>query len=542
MKIIFSILFVFITHCVSSQEQQVITLHSLLNEMVDVNAVAKWAQPEYTMSQASSYDRHSISPDLPGWFANDDNNHFIRTEQKPGHTEYVMMDANGPGAVVRFWLTMQSGEGRLRIYFDNEEKASIQIEAYDLMKAGFDVGKALLSYHRPEMKRGNTMYLPLPYQSHCKITFERTDTLSNNSPHYYQVNYRTYPKDTRVKTFTMNDLIAEKSTLDSVETELWKPTLNNNYKELKLEKSIASNKTEAVDLPKGSAAIRLLTLKLSTPKKEELMKAWSLLVLKIEFDDQQTVWCPLGDFAGSGFGGQPIKSWYREVDEEGKVTSRWVMPYKNNAQISIVNKAPFNVGVEMSVKTGDWKWDSQSMYFHADYKYEQNVKDAAASNVRNVPPKDTLNPIEWNFITIQGKGIYLGNTLSLYNNMDLWYGEGDAKVWVDNEKFPSEFGTGLEDYYNTSWAPVVIFQTPFANAPRADNQSSHGYNTFTRTRNLDGVPFKKSFKYNLEMLSWKGGTIDVSATTYWYGLPGASCITGRQTGEPSLPFPTLEKK
>jgi hypothetical protein len=320
MKIVFLILFIFVVHCVSSQDQHTISLKSLLKEMVDMSSVARWAQPEYTMSQASSYDRHSVSPDLPGWFANDDNNQFIRREQKPGHTEYVMMDANGPGAIVRFWLTMQSGEGRLRIYFDNEEKASIQIEAYDLMKAGFNVGKALLSYHRPEMKRGNTMYLPLPYQSHCKITYEYTDALANKSPHYYQVNYRTYPKGTVVKTFTMNDLIVEKSTLDRVEAELWNPALNNNYKELKLEKSIASNKTEVVDLPEGSAAIRLLTLKLTTATKQDLSKAWSLVVLKMEFDGRETVWCPLGDFAGSGFGGQLIKSWYREMDEDGKVT------------------------------------------------------------------------------------------------------------------------------------------------------------------------------------------------------------------------------
>jgi hypothetical protein len=105
--------------------------------------------------------------------------------------------------------------------------------------------------------------------------------------------------------------------------------------------------------------------------------------------------------------------------------------------------------------------------------------------------------------------------------MNAWYGEGDAKAYVDNETFPSEFGTGLEDYYNTSWAPVVLYQTPFANAPRADNPSSFGHNAFTRTRNLDGIPFNTSFSYDMEMLSWTGGTIDASATTYWYGFKGA---------------------
>jgi len=137
MKIIFAILFTLSTLSLSSQNKQVITLNSLLNEMVDANAVAGWGEPEYTLHQASSYDRLSVSSDLPGWCANNDQNQFLREERKSGHTEFVVVDTDGPEAIVRFWLTMQSNQGRLRIYFDKEEKASIQIEAYDIRKAGF---------------------------------------------------------------------------------------------------------------------------------------------------------------------------------------------------------------------------------------------------------------------------------------------------------------------------------------------------------------------------------------------------------------------
>lgn len=34
-----------------------------------------------------------------------------------------------------------------------------------------------------------------------------------------------------------------------------------------------------------------------------------------------------------------------------------------------------------------------------------------------------------------------------------------------NDTFPSFMGTGTEDYYNCSWAPVVPFATPFGRAP-----------------------------------------------------------------------------
>ena len=90
--------------------------------------------------------------------------------------------------------------------------------------------------------------------------------------------------------------------------------------------------------------------------------------------------------------------------------------------------------------------------------------------------------------------------------------EKGMKIWVDDDVFPSHFGTGTEDYYNSSWAPVVIFQTPFGGAPRADQASSHGYNTFFRTRNLDGIPFSSLLRFDIELLSWVRGTVDYATT------------------------------
>lgn len=76
-------------------------------------------------------------------------------------------------------------------------------------------------------------------------------------------------------------------------------------------------------------------------------------------------------------------------------------------------------------------------------------------------------------------GLYRGDLLALFNHSRTWYGEGDEKIRVDGESFPSHFGTGVEDYYNGSWAPVVPFHTPFGGAPRADLANSQGYNSFS---------------------------------------------------------------
>lgn len=509
----------------SSMAQPVVTVKTLLEEMTNVQVSARWPNPNFFAKQASSYDRRSVSPEKPGWFANNDFNQFIRKERKLQHVEYVMIDVDGPAAITRFWLTTLFKKGVLRFYFDNEKKPSLKIPAYDLMKGNLNLDATLLiphSSYTPDGKGGNTLYLAFPYQRHCKITFEFIDSTTVNSPHYYQINYRTYPKGTRIETFTNGNLSKYKAAINEAEKLLKKPPLDESGEIISKKNFIKGNSKVSFELPKGSAAIHLMKLKIKTANKEELDKAFSSTIIKIEFDGKETVWCPLGDFIGSGYGKNEVKSWYRNLSNNGLLVSRWVMPYQKTAKISIINKADFSLNTDVEVTIHHWNWDDRSMYFHTSYRHEKNVKDVKGDyEVNKIALKDSAGPIDWNLITIKGKGIYMGNTLSINNHMHAWYGEGDAKVWVDNDKFPSEFGTGLEDYYNTSWAPVVLYQTPFANATRADNEDSYGYNTFTRTRNLDRIPFNDSFTYNLGMISWIGGTIDCAATVYWYGFLGA---------------------
>ena len=127
--------------------QTTISVKTLLDEMTDAATVASWPAPAFVEKQSSSYDRKSVAADKPGWFANGDANQFIRQEEKNGHTEHVMMDAAGPGAVVRFWLTTVVKPGKLRFYFDNEPNASVEIPAYDLLRSDFNLGPALLNPH-----------------------------------------------------------------------------------------------------------------------------------------------------------------------------------------------------------------------------------------------------------------------------------------------------------------------------------------------------------------------------------------------------------
>lgn len=518
-KYLFTAFFLVVSSTCFAQSE--VNLSSLLKEMISYDKAAQWPEPYYTEKQASSYDRRSVSPDKEGWFANDDRTQYIRTDTINGRKELVMMDVDGPGTIVRFWLTTFKRAGTIRVYFDGSKTAALTVPAFDLMKSGLDLGNALLTPHssyEPKEKGGSNLYLPMPYAKHCKVTWEEGE--KQFEPRYYQINYRTYKPGTKVKTFTMAQLKALKPLADAVNKQLLNPVTASVGKKAAFYGDVPPKKDVVLALPAGSAAIKSLVIKIDTNGLKDYGQTLRSAILNITFDGEKTVSCPLGDFGGSGFGGKPLASWYRTITADGTITSRWVMPYRRNAVITLSNKSGEALKVSITAVTGKWAWNANSMYFHTDWKSEANVP---------IKKTEQDKPIDWDFNTITGKGVFMGDALAVFNHMKVWYGEGDQKLWADGATFPDEFGTGTEDYYNTSWAPVVLYQTPFANAPRADNASSYGHNTFTRTRNLDRFTFSRSFRINLEMLGWENGAADFAVTTYWYGLPGAkSSVAGKK--------------
>jgi hypothetical protein len=502
-----------------------VTLDSLLQEMVDAESVARWPQPECTCKQASSYDRATVAPDKPGWFANNDQNQFIRIETNGGRTEKVMLDVDGPGCLVRFWLTTdRNKKGTLRIYLDEAPEPALAFPAYDLLSGDLKLGPPLVQPHpgyRPDSNGGNTMYLPIPYARHCKVTWEE----AGHSARYYQINYRTYPPAAAVQTFTRTALEAARPRIGRVNKALATPPDEPAGQTAVIEKELAAGADSALNLPAGPAAVRRLELRAPVSKLASAERALRSLVLRMDCDGEATIWCPVGDFFGSGVGLNAVQSWYRTVLADGALVCRWVMPYQKNARIALANLGEQPIPVSLRAIVGPWAWDERSMHFHAVWRYEAGLK---------TPPHR-----DWNYVQVAGRGVSVGDTLALYNPIATWYGEGDEKIWVDGESFPSHVGTGTEDYYNFSYAPQPVHQTPFSGEPRLDQGMTQGHSTVTRTRNLDGIPFRRSFQFDLELISWKPTTLTYAATTYWYAFPGATSNVSPQPLEAALPIPTL---
>ena len=256
------------------------------------------------------------------------------------------------------------------------------------------------------------------------------------------------------------------------------------------------------------------------PQGQDLLRS---TIVKMAFDGEETVWCPMGDFFGSGAGLNEMYSWYRMVWWCGRMDSTWIMPYKDSARITIANLGKEKIGVSLQGYTKPWKWDDRSMHFHATWRQERGIPTR--------PYRD------WNYVTIRGKGVYMGDTLALFNPVKDWWGEGDEHIWVDGEAFPSHFGTGSEDYYGYAWGNPTLFQGPFSNQPRADGPGNMGHVTNTRTRSLDAIPFTKSLKTDIEIWHWADCKVNYAVTTYWYALPGATCNVKPMPEEAVAPIP-----
>ena len=115
--------------------------------------------------------------------------------------------------------------------------------------------------------------------------------------------------------------------------------------------------------------------------------------------------------------------------------------------------------------------------------------------------------------------MYVGGTLSLRNGSSRWWGEGDEKIFVDGEKFPSSFGTGTEDYYGYSFGREEPFSHPFISQPAGKGNMSAGLTVDMRLRSLDAIPFEQSLSSNIELWHWASVRMNYALTTFYYVLP-----------------------
>lgn len=503
-----------LSSCTTKEE---VSISSLLDEMTNRDAVTQFPDADFRLKQSSSYNRASVSPDdSVGWFTNKDFNsndtdhNFIRIEENNGKKEWVLMDHQGPGAIVRTWMPLRNAKKpnmgndiTIKFYLDGDTVPTLEGNMLGLLD-GTDLFPFPLAH---KSLRSAVSFFPIPYGKSCKVTVTKR-------PFFYIFTYREYAEGTPVKTFTMDDYNKAQPQIEQVCDDLLNPKNTKEGELVKLSASIAPSEEKALGLPQGTSAVRSLSLKLNDYTDSLVMRS---VILKMACDGQPTIWCPIGDFFGSGIGYNPYQGWYRTVSEDGTMSCRWVMPYQKNAKISVLNLGTEAVDFELKASVGAYEWTENSLYFNAAWRGQNPVPTRPFS--------------DWNYVTLKGRGVYVGDALTVYNPVEKWWGEGDAKIWVDGEDFPSLFGTGTEDYYGYSWGGMSndFYEHPFHAQPRSNVynklnrkevpfvRNTKGYSTETRTRALDGMPFDSSLQLDMEVWSWNDCDMAYGVVVYWYG-------------------------
>jgi hypothetical protein len=511
-----------------------ITLESLLWEMVDREYMARFPSPHYETRQFSSYDRESTAPDHPGWYANADRTMFLRHEVREGRKEYVMFDTAGPGSIVRIWMTFageKAGKGILRVYFDRDTIPEIQGTALDVVSGGLLTGEPLsssVSDLSPYNRRGHNLYLPLPYGKHCKITYESTQiTNPGNKGNtgesvYYNINYRTYNPDVDVETFRLDNLNTFRNTIEKVQKQLQERARGidpDRLERTEFTATLGPGKVWSTGFS-GNRAIRGISLRLTA---DHLPRALRTVILEATFDGENTVWCPAGDFFGTGYQVRESNTWYSRVEENGIMRAYWVMPFDKSCSIAFRNLGEECVEIEGDLLLGDWKWDDRSMHFGASW--HQLTEVFTRSGMTAVEPG---TPFDVNYIGLNGKGVYIGDVLTLFNTTYMWWGEGDEKIYVDGESFPSHFGTGTEDYYGYAWGGRSrrFSNHPFIAQPDESGNASPGYVVNLRYRCLDAIPFQSQLKVDMELWHWHSTWMNYAPACFYYLRPGGTSNIG----------------
>jgi hypothetical protein len=507
----------------SSAFSQRIDLGTLLDEMTDLERLAEVSDPPYRTIQFSSYDRRSTKTSEPGWFANADGfgnepiPGFRQVLKSPGEDrigEYLICDVTGPGAIVRLWTARI--EGKIRMYLNGNAEPVYDGPAQDFFIHLPDMlaNSGDEQIYTPTFLQYLASYFPVPFSEGCRIVW----TGDLKKLHFYHVGMRIYPPGTDVKTFEINDLHSFKSRINRVSRIFGK---NENQPggissgDQSFQAAVKKGSRMDVFTGEGEKLIEYFRVKVSASHMDDALRK---NILNIYFDDASIpqVQAPLGDFFGTAPGLNLYGSLPFSVMEDSSLACRYPMPFRKSVRMEIVNLSGEDIMLTGSIALNEYEWKAgRSMYFHAHWRRDVDLV-SSEHRIRDLP-----------FLLAIGQGRIVGTAVHVYNPSHVpsswgnWWGEGDEKIFIDRDTFPSFFGTGSEDYFNYAWSSDRYFSLPYCGQTRNDGPGNRGYVSNYRWHILDDIPFRENMAFYMELFSHdEVEHLSYARMIYLYGRPG----------------------
>ncbi len=479
--------------------------------MVDFENLAKRPEPFFKGAMASSYDRKSHEGG-DAWFDNYDVGQYVRTETNDGRKEHVLADLKGPGAVTRFWSANPTKDNVTRFYFDGETQPRIEVPLKELFSGNIKMFGPDFSY---VSGTGGNLYYPLPYANSLKITIEEKEN-EKRFRLYYEINYRTYEAGAVVETIdpkkasTWEDLQIQVAQAMSRPNSAAAP---EGSRWISRRLTIAPGTTYNLPAVHGEKAVynwsaRVLNTResLKWDDPERAHNAYRFLILEFSFDGEKSIETPLGDFFGSAPGINPYENLFFTVDESGRMMSRLLMPFRESMHLSLTNLGRIPYAVELNLLVGAHAFTDRDYHLRAQW---------------GTHTRETWPHFDVNFLNTTGEGKVVGSVYQISNTVLIWWGEGDQKIFIDGESFPSTFGTGTEDDYGFAYGYNGPFTRPYHAQTRVDGPGSGGHISLNRWYVLDAMPYRTAVQFDQEMWHWMPCRPTWTYVVYWYAKPGS---------------------
>ena len=261
---------------------------------------------------------------------------------------------------------------------------------------------------------------------------------------------------------------------------------------------------------------------------DEEEKHLKKIVLRMFWDGESapSVEAPIGDFFGLGTGDYFLyQSTPLAVGADKALNSFFPMPFRKHARITVTNEG--QQPIDSLYWNIDWRKLGQPIpagtaYFHAQYR--QATPNVAVPDAKiNLDGKNNYVWMEAN-----GRGHFVGVTMSVIENADHWWGEGDDMFFIDGEKLPSINGTGTEDYFLGAWDfGGKPFYYGLFGAPVVGPEKKGSKWSLYRFHLDSPIPFTKSLRATIEHGHANDRADNFYSVAYWYQV------------EPHAAFPEL---
>jgi len=263
------------------------------------------------------------------------------------------------------------------------------------------------------------------------------------------------------------------------------------------------------------------------------------LVLRMYWDGEATpsVETPVGDFFGLGLGDYYLyQALPLSVGADKAMNSFFPMPFQKRARVTLANEGSRKVDAfyfNIDYREYSMPLPVDLLYFHAQYRQAAPAQGWTNQWHSNGDPlvdgKKNLNG-EGNYVWMEatGRGHFVGVTMSVLQNQDGWWGEGDDMFFVNGETTPSINGTGSEDYFLGAWSfGGHAFSYDLFGAPVVGQEVAGGRTSVYRFHLDSPIPFTKSLRATIEHGHANHRSDNYFSVAYWY------------QSEPHAAFPAL---